>query len=101
MPLLHVGPGGFARDGNERQRRCTARKGAGIKIRISHYIHNAAGLGVDVVGLERLGISFVAVGMLEEDSVTAADRPFPVTERIIGKTKARRGIPPMIGHAAL
>ncbi len=73
----------------------------GVEIRISRHIHNTAGLGVDVVLLKRLGVAFIAIGVLEEDAVTAANRPFPIAKGIIGKAKARSGIPPMIGHAAL
>src|SRR5580700_5251912 len=100
MPLLHVGPSGFARDRYEIQRRGSPTEETGIQVGVSRYIHDAGGLSVDVVLLERLGISFIAIRMLEENAIAATDGPFSVTERIIRKTEAWSWIPPVIGHAA-
>src|SRR5580704_11865419 len=99
MPLLHVGPRGFVWDGNKRQRSCAPAEGAGIEIGVTRHIHDAAGLGVDIVLFQRLGVALIAIRVLEEDAVTAADGPPPVAQWIIRKTKAGRRVPPVVAHA--
>jgi hypothetical protein len=80
VPLLHVGPGRFARNRDKRQRSSAGAEECGSQIGIARDVYDATGLGVDVVGLERLGIGFIAVGVLEEDAVASAYGPLPVTE---------------------
>src|ERR1700686_297312 len=100
MPLLHVGPCGFARDRYESQRRGSATEETGIQVCISRYINDAGCLSVDVVLLQRLRIGLIAIRVLEENAIAAADGPLPVAEWVIRETKAWSGVPPMVGHAA-
>ena len=100
VPLLHIRPSGFARNRGNRQRRRASAKQAGIEVVIAGDVHHARGLGLDVIRLEQVGIRFIAVGVLEENAVTTPDGPFPVALRIEGKPNARRGVEPVVCHAA-
>src|SRR5579871_4802071 len=75
MPLLHVRPSGFIRDRYEIQRRSSATEETGIQVGIARDIHDAGCLSVDVVLLQRFGISLIAIGVFEEDAIAATDGP--------------------------
>ena len=101
MPLLHVGPSGRVRQRNELQRRGTVvckqtwrqrRVGDGNRLS-GTYARDGSALALVLQGL---GIGFVSIGMLEENTVASSDGPFPIAKRIEGKPQPWRWIPPMV-----
>src|SRR5258705_13015876 len=98
IPLLHVRPHGLGGNRSEGLRKEQTSSGAN------------AGIICDVVlrgnederrgTLERLGIAFVAVGVLEEYSVSTSDGHLAVALRIECETDAGSRIKQMAFHAA-
>ena len=50
--------------------------------------------------LQRLGVGLVAVHVLEEDAVAAADGPFSVAKRIVRKAEPRARIHTLVLHTS-
>ncbi len=107
VPLLHVGPDGFIGQRDELQWSSagSASSWKPIRARSSRLLYPAM-LRMLVMGVvllsysKRFRIGLVAVGVLEEDSVAAANGPLAVALWIKGKSDARRGIEPFIFQAA-
>src|ERR1700683_3318383 len=98
MPLLHVRPLSLRGDGGELA--CTSAERE--KFRRAVGAAADAGVAADIglqrrnnqrrIALERFGVGIVAVGMLEENSITRANGHLAVAFGIEGKADSRRGI---------
>src|SRR5579884_2794554 len=104
MPLLHIGPYGLGgdRDVGEREAEQAALPGAYIRVTGLRGIGEGLGLRLYQWSgtFEGFAVGFVAVGVLVENAVAAADSGFAVAEYIESETDARRRIKQVSGHAA-
>src|ERR1700746_128088 len=96
VPLLHVGPVDLVGDGD-------GRNGAGRALRAGGHIAVADDVADSSVGrkrrsalLEKLGVGFVAVHVLEEDAVAATNGPLAVAKGIVSKADTRAWIDPLV-----
>src|SRR5260370_2041254 len=90
VPLLHVRPDCFVGD------RCHSeweqQTAACTNIGVANHVELRGSEHEWWRAFERFRISFIAVGVLEEDSITTADSHFSVALRIKGEPNSRRGI---------
>src|SRR5258708_13775887 len=93
MPLLHIRPDGFVREGSHAQgeewNRGTA---AAAKICVSCNVELRCVENEWRRALEGFGVAFIAVRVLEENTIAAPNGHFTVTLWIKGKTHTRPGI---------
>jgi len=103
VPLLHVGPLDSVRDGDGSER---AGRPGGSLASSNTWVPtwNVADGSVRREGrcalLEKFGVGFVAVHVLEEDAISPADGPFAVTDGIVGEAEARPWIDPLVFKTA-
>src|ERR1700691_4530582 len=98
MPLLHVRPHhliGKRGEGKRRQRSSCANALITRDVELTGHLQQRRRLA-----FERFGIRLFAVGVLKENSVTAADCSLAIALGIEGKTDARRGVEQMSLRAA-
>src|SRR5262249_31786220 len=88
VPLLHIGPDGLVGNGVHREREQQAAADAAIAV----HVELRSGQYRWWRAFQRLGVAFVAVGMLEEDAVAAADGHLAVALGIPRETDARGGV---------
>src|SRR5271169_176563 len=96
--LLNVGPGGMCGNSNQAQREFQSRSTdlvVGSKVKLVWSLHHRRRT------LQRFSVALIAVRVLEENAVSAANRELPIAEDIVRKAETRRGIEKMPAHAAL
>src|SRR4029077_7044087 len=99
VPLLYVGPNSLVWDGDHRQRRCRSRWLRNNLI-VPDHAEDRCGLHNRTRSrFQRLCIRFVAIGVLEENTISTAYRSLPVSARVPRKTNARSRIKQVALHA--
>ena len=89
IPLLHIRPDGLRRNRRDAQRKRHA-GAADVGVTGDVVLRRAQHQGR--AAFQRLRVSFVAVGVLVEYAIAAANGRFAIAERVEGETDAGRGI---------
>ena len=96
IPLLHVRPDSLSWNGIHTERKCNSTPtdiGVADDVVLRGVEHQRR------AALQRFRVAFVAIGVFEEDSVSATNCSFAVAEGIVRETDAWRGIEEMAFHA--
>src|SRR6266404_2516140 len=100
VPLLHVWPNGFVRNGVHAQREKRNRSAGAANVRIASNLKLRCVEGEGSGTFEGLRVAFVAIGVLEKDTVAASNGHLAVTLWIKRESNARRGIEEVPLHAS-
>src|SRR6266404_8728992 len=99
MPLLYVRPDGFIRNGGHAQREKWNRSACASDVRIARHFKLRCVEGEGSRTFEGFGVAFVAVGVLEENTVAAPNGHLAVTLRVKRESDAWGGIEKVPLHA--